>query len=62
MGKTNKEWHSRNRMPKKPTTQERIKWHLAHSRNCSCRPIPHGVILLLQAHGIRVPNPKAYTG
>jgi hypothetical protein len=36
----NKDWHEKNRMPKNPTLEERIAWHLAHSENCGCRPIP----------------------
>ncbi|MBI2850128.1 MAG: hypothetical protein HYX80_03685 [Chloroflexi bacterium] len=38
--KINKTWHESNRMPKNPTLEERIKWHIAHAENCSCRPIP----------------------
>jgi hypothetical protein len=36
----NKEWHAKNKMPKNPNTEERIKWHLAHEENCLCRPMP----------------------
>lgn len=35
----NAEWHRKNRMPKKATFEQRVKWHLAHEKNCSCRPI-----------------------
>ena len=35
----NKEWHEKHRMPKNPTIEQRIKWHLEHQKNCSCRPI-----------------------
>ncbi len=35
----NAEWHRKNRMPKNATFEERAKWHLAHAKNCSCRPI-----------------------
>jgi hypothetical protein len=38
--KINKEWHQNNLMPKKPTLDQRIAWHLEHSRECSCRVIP----------------------
>ncbi len=38
--KPNALWHSKNKMPKNATTQQRIKWHLAHQRNCGCREIP----------------------
>src|SRR3972149_8465617 len=36
----NEAWHKKNRMPKNPSLQERIKWHLEHSKNFACRPIP----------------------
>jgi hypothetical protein len=38
--KINKEWHEKNRMPKNPTLEQRIQWHIAHAANCACRPIP----------------------
>lgn len=38
--KINREWHLKNRMPKNPTFEQRVKWHLAHKENCNCRPIP----------------------
>jgi hypothetical protein len=40
MGKTNKEWHSQNRMPKIPTRDQRIERHVEHAKNCACRKIP----------------------
>lgn len=38
--KINKEWYEKNRMPKNPTFDERVTWHLKHQKNCSCRSIP----------------------
>ena len=38
--KINKEWHEKNRMPKNPTLDERIQWHLAHQQHCTCRETP----------------------
>ena len=38
--KINAEWHLANKMPKNAKFEERVKWHLAHAENCSCRPIP----------------------
>ena len=35
----NAEWHRKNRMPKNPTLEERIRWHIEHAKNCSCRPM-----------------------
>jgi hypothetical protein len=49
MKKTNRVWHERNRMPKKPTAQQRIDWHLAHAANCGCRTLPKGVAALIAA-------------
>lgn len=37
--KMNAEWHVKNKMPKNPTLDERIEWHLAHAQNCTCRPL-----------------------
>lgn len=34
----NAEWHRKNRMPKNATFEQRVKWHLAHTKNCKCRP------------------------
>lgn len=39
----NKEWHTKNRMPKNPKLDERIEWHLEHQQNCSCREMPESI-------------------
>lgn len=44
MMKINAEWHKKNKMPKNPTIEQRIKWHLEHQKNCSCRPIPEKLL------------------
>jgi len=36
----NAAWHQKHPMPKNPTVDERVAWHLAHARHCACRPIP----------------------
>jgi len=38
--KLNKEWHLAHRMPKNPTLDQRIEWHIEHSKHCKCRPMP----------------------
>jgi len=38
--KLNKEWHLKHPMPKSPAPDQRIAWHVAHKKNCSCRDIP----------------------
>jgi histidinol phosphatase-like enzyme len=35
--KINADWHKNNRMPKNPTPEEKILWHIAHGQNCNCR-------------------------
>jgi hypothetical protein len=42
--KMNKEWHEANRMPKNPTLDDRIRWHKAHSKQCTCRPVPENIL------------------
>jgi hypothetical protein len=49
----NKEWHSGNIMPKNATFEERVKWHLAHQKNCNCRPIPKKLIAEMIEKGIK---------
>ncbi|MBI2617533.1 hypothetical protein HYW55_05330 [Candidatus Gottesmanbacteria bacterium] len=45
--KINAEWHKMNVMPNPPaggpTLQQRIAWHIAHAKNCGCRPIPQSM-------------------
>ncbi len=38
--KLNKEWHLSHPMPKNPTLEQRIKWHIEQARQCACREIP----------------------
>lgn len=38
--KINAAWHEKHRMPKNPTLDERIEWHIEHAKNCGCREIP----------------------
>ena len=37
MNKINAEWHSKNKMPKNPTLEQRIAWHKEHLKYCGCR-------------------------
>jgi hypothetical protein len=36
----NAAWHKAHRMPQRATTEQRLAWHLAHQKNCGCRPMP----------------------
>jgi len=42
--KINKAWHEKNKMPKNPTFEQRVKWHLAHQQHCQCRPMPEKLL------------------
>lgn len=37
--KLNKEWHFAHPMPKNPTLDQRIAWHIEHQKHCACRKI-----------------------
>lgn len=52
--KINKEWHLKNRMPKNATFEERVKWHLAHEKNCDCRPMPQKLLAEIEARKVKV--------
>lgn len=53
--KINKEWHLKNKMPEKPTMEQRIKWHLAHAKNCGCRKIEGKLADEMKRRGIAIP-------
>ena len=48
-------WHQQHRMPKNPTPQERVEWHVEHGKHCQCRPIPAGVAMLMKRLGVAMP-------
>ena len=45
----NAAWHHAHRMPKNPTLEQRIAWHLAHAQACACRPMPASVLAALKS-------------
>jgi len=51
MSKINAEWHKKNRMPKSPNLEERIKWHKAHAKACKCREMPENIRNLIKNRG-----------
>lgn len=51
MPKMNMKWHEQNKMPTKPTKEQRIKWHLVHEKNCKCRPMPKAILELIRDRG-----------
>ena len=46
--KINKEWHLKNKMPKNPTLNQKIQWHVDHARECGCRPVPPNLEKLMK--------------
>lgn len=50
--KINRVWHTNNKMPKNPTLDERIEWHLAHVKNCSCRPLSGKILEEIKKRGL----------
>ncbi|HEY6976941.1 MAG TPA: hypothetical protein VH396_11680 [Chitinophagaceae bacterium] len=51
--KINTAWHEKNRMPKNANFEQRVKWHLEHQENCSCRPIPEKLTAEMKRKGIK---------
>ncbi len=51
--KINEEWHLQNKMPKNPTLEQRIKWHLEHVKNCGCRKIEGKLAVEMKKRGIK---------
>jgi hypothetical protein len=37
--KLNADWHKKNKMPKNPSFEQRVKWNKEHAKYCACRPI-----------------------
>jgi hypothetical protein len=57
VNKINAEWHNANRMPKNPTEDQRLEWHLEHLKHCGCRTdLPKSVLKTMEERGIPVPE------
>lgn len=52
MGNINREWHLKNKMPKNPTLEQRIEWHIKHSQNCKCREMPEDIRILVEERNL----------
>ncbi len=50
----NANWHLAHRMPKNPTLDQRVTWHLEHARNCHCRALGGKILAEIQKRGIKV--------
>jgi hypothetical protein len=52
----NKAWHEKHRMPKNATLDQRVEWHLAHARACSCLEMPATIKAELAKRKIKIPK------
>lgn len=52
----NREWHLSHRMPKNPTLDQRLEWHLEHAKHCKCRPIAGNIAEEMKKRGISIPD------
>jgi hypothetical protein len=50
--KINAGWHTKNKMPKNPTLDQRVDWHLAHSNNCTCRALGGAILEEIKKRGL----------
>jgi hypothetical protein len=57
MSRLNAAWHARHVMPKNPTEEQRIAWHVEHAKHCACRPIPPKLAAAMKARGLSVDMP-----
>lgn len=51
--KLNRVWHLAHPMPKNPSFEERVEWHIAHQKNCACRPVPGRLAEEMKKRGIK---------
>jgi hypothetical protein len=51
--KLNKEWHLAHPMPKNPSFEQRVKWHLEHQKHCHCRKISGKLAEEMRKKGIK---------
>ena len=45
-------------MVNNPTLEERIQWHLEHSRHCGCRPLGGKILEEIKKRGINYSTSK----
>jgi hypothetical protein len=57
--KLNAAWHKANRMPARASLDERVMWHVAHAKACSCRSLPASILKELKRRGVKPPSGQA---
>jgi hypothetical protein len=58
----NAAWYARHPMPPNATLAQRTKWHVAHAKQCGCRPMPASVQRELERAGTRRPTRRDRAG
>jgi hypothetical protein len=58
----NKQWHLANKMPKNPTLDQRVNWHVEHAKNCTCRRIEGKILEEIQRIRIFETSAKKQAG
>jgi hypothetical protein len=51
--KLNAEWHRKNKMPKNANLDDRVTWHLKHSKNCQCRKLGGKILEEIKKRGLK---------
>jgi hypothetical protein len=54
MSQLNAEWHKKNKMHNHPKLEERVRWHVEHSKYCRCRQIPDRLLAEIKRRGIKL--------
>jgi hypothetical protein len=42
-------WHGHHPIPKRPTLEQRLQWHVEHQAECGCRAMPAQLQALVKA-------------
>jgi len=53
ISKLNAAWHKAHPMPKNPTVEQRIEWHVEHQKHCECRTISGKLAEEMRKRGIK---------
>jgi hypothetical protein len=48
----NKAWHLAHKMPKNPSLDQRVEWHVEHARHCSCRKLEGKILEEIKKRGL----------
>lgn len=46
----NAEWHNAHKMPKNPSVDQRVAWHVEHAKHCACREMTPKIKEMIATH------------